>query len=215
MGSERLLGTMGLLLLGAVLLCVAPADGAIGALTASPQLRRTPSFGLRGGVATRLVLRGGMEEDGEEEEEEEESDGVMTVSKALKEVLYFANTHDGCLRGIKEVLQALERGEAQLVVLAEDCDNKEYVELVEALCADKGVYLMRVPEKKILGEWAGLVKLDMEDKVKKVCAASSCCVRDFGVQSEGLKFLLAHIKAETGGAPDEPEATAEGEEEEG
>lgn len=30
-----------------------------------------------------------------------------------------------------QVLQALERGEAQLVVLAEDCDNKEYVELVE------------------------------------------------------------------------------------
>ena len=27
------------------------------------------------------------------------------------------------------------------------------------MCAEKGVYLMRVPEKKILGEWSGLVKV--------------------------------------------------------
>ena len=115
MGSMRLV--MGLLLLGAALLLVAPADGAIGALTASPGLRRTPSLGLRGGV-TRLVLRGG--EDGEEDEEEEEeevSDGLMTVAKALKEVLYYSNCHDGCLRGLKEVRSVLAPRSLAPVVL--------------------------------------------------------------------------------------------------
>jgi len=60
-------------------------------------------------------------------------------------------------KGIKEVCQSLERGEAQLVILAEDCDHEEYVKLVTALTADKGVYLIKVPEKAKLGDWAGTV----------------------------------------------------------
>jgi small subunit ribosomal protein S12e len=70
-------------------------------------------------------------------------------------VLYHARIHFGVAKGIKEVCQALERGEAQLVIMAEDCDHEEYVKLVTALTADKGVYLIKVPEKAKLGDWAG------------------------------------------------------------
>jgi hypothetical protein len=102
----------------------------------------------------------------------------------------------------------------------------------QALCAEKGVYLMKVPEKQQLGEWAGLVKvrpprprrawphacsarggpsqLDADAKVRKVCAASSVAVRDFGEQSEGLAFLIDHIRAETGGAAQADLPAAEG-----
>ena len=59
-------------------------------------------------------------------------------------------------KGIKEVCQALERGEAQLVILAEDCDHEDYVKLVTSLTAEKGVYLIKVPEKAKLGDWAGI-----------------------------------------------------------
>ena len=70
-------------------------------------------------------------------------------------MLYHAHIHRGVAKGIKEVCQALERGEAQLVILAEDCDHEEYVDLITALTAEKGVYLIKVPERAKLGDWAG------------------------------------------------------------
>ena len=73
------------------------------------------------------------------------------------QVLYHARIHNGVSKGIKEVCQALERGEAQLVILAEDCDHEDYVKLVTALTAEKGVYLIKVPEKAKLGDWAGAI----------------------------------------------------------
>ena len=92
---------------------------------------------LRRHGSRQLYLRGAGE-DGDEEAEEEggadvgeeggsgqeeeamDSDaGPMTLVKAIKEVLYYARIHHGVAKGIKEVVQALERGEAQLVVLAE------------------------------------------------------------------------------------------------
>ena len=92
---------------------------------------------LRRHGSRQLYLRGAGE-DGDEEAEEEggadvgeeggsgqeeeamDSDaGPMTLVKAIKEVLYYARIHHGVTKGIKEVVQALERGEAQLVVLAE------------------------------------------------------------------------------------------------
>ena len=98
------------------------------------------------------------------------------------QVLYYARIHHGVAKGLKEVCQALERGEAQLVILAEDCDHEEYTKLVNALTADKGVYLIKVPEKAKLGDWAGQHKLDTDAKVKKTCKASCVAIKDFGEQ---------------------------------
>ena len=70
-------------------------------------------------------------------------------------MLYHARNHYGVEKGIKEVVQALERGEAQLGILAEDCNHEDYVKLITALTAEKGVYLIKVPERAKLGDWAG------------------------------------------------------------
>ena len=48
------------------------------------------------------------------------------------------------------------RAQAQLVVLAEDCNQVDYKTLVEALCAEKGIDLLSVKEAKQLGQWAGV-----------------------------------------------------------
>ncbi len=48
--------------------------------------------------------------------------------------------------------------QAQLCVLAEDCNQPDYKKLVEALCAEHGVSLLSVPEAKQLGQWAGVSK---------------------------------------------------------
>jgi len=93
------------------------------------------------------------------------------------QVLYHARNHYGVAKGIKEVCQALERGEAQLVILAEDCDHEGYVKLVTALTAEKGVYLIKVPEKAKLGDWAGTT-----------ARAGSCTVRRSDLQSAETDF---------------------------
>jgi len=176
----------------------------------------------------QLFLRGAGDDDeeeaadDEEKEEAEEGDageaeeddpdaGPMTITKAIRQVLYHARTHNGVAKGIKEVCQSLERGEAQLVILAEDCDHEEYVKLVTALTAEKGVYLIKVPEKAKLGDWAGQHKLDADANVKKTCSSSCVAVKDFGEQSEGLGFLLQYIKAQQGD-DEEPAAIEEAEE---
>ncbi|VDK64323.1 unnamed protein product, partial [Gongylonema pulchrum] len=48
-----------------------------------------------------------------------------------------------------------------------------YTKLVEALCSEHQIPLIRVKEKKQLGEWIGLCKYDKEGKARKVCL---CCI---------------------------------------
>lgn len=61
------------------------------------------------------------------------------------------------------------QGEAQLCILADDCNQPDYKKLIEALCAEHNVNLISVAENKQLGEWAGLCKLDAEGTARKVC----------------------------------------------
>lgn len=46
--------------------------------------------------------------------------------------------------------------QAQMAVVAEDCDQPDIKKLVEALCNEHGVQLLSVPESKQLGQWAGV-----------------------------------------------------------
>lgn len=221
--------------------CAPISTGAAGVGAVPPLLRALArehaagplGRGLRGRCSPQLHLRGAgddEEEGGEEEaagedagdegnegeeggDEDDPDAGPMTITKAIRQVLYHARNHYGVAKGIKEVVQALERGEAQLVILAEDCDHEDYVKLITALTAEKGVYLIKVPERAKLGDWAGQHKLDADANVKKTCPASCVAVKDFGEQSEGLAYLLQYIKAEQGGEgeDDAPEAVEEGE----
>lgn len=53
------------------------------------------------------------------------------------------------------MLRAIERGQAQLCILADDCNQPDYKKLIEALCAEQSVNLIAVPDPKQLGQWAG------------------------------------------------------------
>ena len=86
------------------------------------------------------------------------------------------------------------QGGARLCCLAQDCDEKQYVTLVKALCQEKGVPLIEVPEAIALGEWAGLCKLDKEMKPRKVVSTSVVVVTDFGEKSHELDVLQASLK---------------------
>lgn len=59
-------------------------------------------------------------------------------------------------KGANEVTKAVERGEADLVVLAEDVDPPEIVMHIPAICRENGIPYIYVPAKEELGLAAGL-----------------------------------------------------------
>ncbi|CEI90831.1 Putative 40S ribosomal protein S12 [Rhizopus microsporus] len=76
----------------------------------------------------------------------ESTNGGMSVEDALQEVLRRALVHDGLARGLREAVKALDRRQAHLAVLCESCTEQEYVKLIEALCAEHNINLIKVAD---------------------------------------------------------------------
>uniref|UniRef100_A0A5F8A474 40S ribosomal protein S12 n=1 Tax=Macaca mulatta TaxID=9544 RepID=A0A5F8A474_MACMU len=95
-------------------------------------------------------------------EEGSAAGGAVDINTVLQEVLKTAVIHDGLAREICKAAKGLDKCQAHLwvlCVLASNCDEPMYVQLVEALCAEHQINLIKVDDKK-LGEWAGLCKTD-------------------------------------------------------
>jgi len=120
--------------------------------------------------------------------------GNRDILTALKEVLKKALIHDGLSRGLHECAKALDRRQAHLCVLSTSCTEPDYAKLVEALCAEHNINLIKVPDSKQLGEWVGLCKLDKEAKPRKVVGCSCVVVKNYGEESESLNILLEYFK---------------------
>lgn len=80
----------------------------------------------------------------------------MDIMTAVELVLRKAVDRGGLTRGLNEAAKVIDKHAAQLCVLAEDCNQPDYVKLIKALCADNNVSLILVPSAKTLGEWAGV-----------------------------------------------------------
>uniref|UniRef100_A0ACD5X9G2 Uncharacterized protein n=1 Tax=Avena sativa TaxID=4498 RepID=A0ACD5X9G2_AVESA len=119
----------------------------------------------------------------------------MDLMTALQLVMKKSVAHDGLVKGLREAAKAIEKHAAQICVLAEDCDQPDYVKLVKALCAEHNVHLVTVPSAKTLGEWAGLCKIDSEGKARKVVGCSCVVVKDYGEESEGLNIVQEYVKS--------------------
>ncbi|XP_058535716.1 small ribosomal subunit protein eS12-like [Ochotona princeps] len=102
--------------------------------------------------------------------------GVRDMNTALQEVLKTALIHDGLVRGIHETAKALDKRQAHLCVLASNCDEPMHVKLVEDLCAQHQINLIKVDDNKKLGEWVGLCKTDREGKPWRVVGCSCVVV---------------------------------------
>ncbi|CAD6570374.1 MAG: hypothetical protein ASARMPREDX12_003469 [Alectoria sarmentosa] len=117
----------------------------------------------------------------------------MTILEALKGVLKFALIHDGLARGLREASKALDRRQAHMCVLNEACEEEAYKKLVVALCGEHSIPLIKVPDGKMLGEWAGLCVLDREGNARKVVNCSCVVVRDWGEESQERSILLNYF----------------------
>jgi len=120
--------------------------------------------------------------------------GASDILTALKEVLKKSLIHNGLARGLHECAKALDKRQAHLCVLAANCTEPAYIRLVEALCAEHNINLIKVPESKQLGEWVGLCKLDKEAKPRKVVGCSCVVVKDYGEESDSLNVILEYFK---------------------
>lgn len=142
------------------------------------------------------------------------SKGQMSVLDALKGVLKLALMHDGLARGLREASKALDRRQAHMCVLNEACEEEAYKKLVVALCSEHKIPLIKVPDGKQLGEWAGLCEypiqytrgghaneyfkgvLDREGNARKVVNCSCVVVKDWGEESQERSILLNYFQTE-------------------
>ncbi|VDO04011.1 unnamed protein product [Rodentolepis nana] len=113
----------------------------------------------------------------------------ITFDAALREVLKNAIAANGVIRGLHQCTRAIERRDVIVCFLSESCDESAYTDIIEALCQEYGVPLIKVPDGKQLGEIAGLCKLDRKGLPRKIVSASCVVLTDYGEESRGWKYI--------------------------
>merc|ERR1711893_143550 len=121
--------------------------------------------------------------------------GPMDINTALQEILKTALVHDGLALGLRESVKALDKRQALLCILANNCDEQMYVKLIEALCAEHNINLIKVDDNKKLGEWAGLCKIDKEGNARKVVGCSCVVVKNYGKETQALDVLQEYFRS--------------------
>ena len=121
---------------------------------------------------------------------------AMDINRAIQEVLKCALISDGLARGLREAVKALDKRQAHLCVLAENCDEEMYKKLIQGLCQEHQIPLIKVDSNVKLGEWAGLCKLDAEGNARKTVRTSCCVVKDWGKETPAHDVVQEYIKAQ-------------------
>lgn len=88
------------------------------------------------------------------------------VASAAYEALQIATQTGFVRKGTNETTKSAERGQAKLVIIAEDVDPPEVVAHLPLLCEERKIPYVFVPSKEKLGSAAGI----------DVPAASACIV---------------------------------------
>merc|ERR1711910_199411 len=128
---------------------------------------------------------------GEVPQEEEKADNI---TDAIKSVIKKSQANDGLVKGLNEVCKALDRKQAILCVLAQDCDDPKYKKLVTALAKSSNIPLIEVEHRNDIGTWLGHCKYDKDGEARKVKGTSSVAIKSYGEETEALSFVLNYIK---------------------
>ena len=86
-------------------------------------------------------------------------------------------------KGTNETTKAVERGQAKLVIIAEDVQPEEIVAHLPLLCEEKKIPYVYVPSKKALGEACGLQ-----------VAAASAAIIDPGEAKEMVDEIIKRVE---------------------
>jgi len=129
----------------------------------------------------------------EEVVEQVEEEVPLDLPTALHHVMQISLHHDGLARGFHEAVKALDRREAQLCILAGNCEEKEYVRLITALCKEHSIPLIKLEERETIGEWAGLCKRGPDGRARKVRPASCVVIRAWGEDTPAKQYIMEHV----------------------
>ncbi|MDH5664205.1 MAG: 50S ribosomal protein L7Ae [Candidatus Bathyarchaeota archaeon] len=105
------------------------------------------------------------------------------VADAAYEALQIANQTGSVRKGTNETTKAVERGQAKLVVIAEDVDPPEVVAHLPLLCEERKIPYIFVPNKRKLGTSAGI---DVP--------AASVCITEVGDAVALIKEISSRIE---------------------
>lgn len=81
-----------------------------------------------------------------------------------------------------------------LCVLATNCSEPMYAKLIEALCNEHNIDLIKIDDNKKLGEWVGLCRIDKEGKPRKVVGCGCVVVTDYGKETSAHGFIANYLK---------------------
>jgi large subunit ribosomal protein L7Ae len=104
------------------------------------------------------------------------------LSDRILQTTELARNSGNIRRGTNEATKAIERGNAQLVIIAEDVEPPEVVMHIPALCDEKKIPYVYVPSKIELGRASG---------IDVPCA--SIAIVEAGEGKEQLKEVLKEI----------------------
>lgn len=102
--------------------------------------------------------------------------------EVLKQGLKQINLSGSVAKGFNTVIKAIIKGKAKMVVLAEDCDNKQYKELITGLCKTYNVPLVSSGDvkKAELGAVLGMSYLKADGSLRRQINCSACAVLRLG-----------------------------------
>ena len=118
----------------------------------------------------------------------------LDLTAAFKRVLKAASFTDDLAKGLHEVCKAIDNPKKPILcILSNSCDEPQYKKLVEALCKENDVTLVRVGDGKQLGEWIGLCKFDNMMNPRNPRRCSSCVLKGFAVEDDASRMVAEAI----------------------
>ena len=130
--------------------------------------------------------------------EEQVQEAPLDRETAIQKVLKIALTRGTVVKGISEVLKALEAKKVKVVFLADNCDNDQYKSTVTAVAKEHKVPIINIDTWENLKDYCrlGLLsstikeiaeKKGKEGKIKPRC--SSAAILDWGEETDAKKYL--------------------------
>ena len=134
----------------------------------------------------------------EQQAEEQVQDTPLNTETAIQKVLKVALTRGAVVKGISEVLKALEAQKVKVIFMADNCDNDQYKQTITALAKEKKVPVLTIDTWENLKDYChlGLLsstikeiaeKKGKEGKIKPRC--SSAAILDWGEETDAKKYL--------------------------
>ena len=130
--------------------------------------------------------------------EEQVQEAPLNRETAIQKALKVALTRGTVVKGISEVLKALEAKKVKVVFLADNCDNDQYKSTVIAVAKEHKVPIINIDTWENLKDYCrlGLLsstikeiaeKKGKEGKIKPRC--SSAAILDWGEETDAKRYL--------------------------